>query len=676
MKLINKKNIFNRSLKYQLIIVFLVVSVIPLIIAGIITYHRTITQIEAEKKNTLSVYAEGIKNNIDIQMKSADNSLKLIQAQSDILVVLENFNHNIDMVDIPRLNSILLTLKNMINGSNGLYETVYITDMNGKIIADGSKYRNEYRDTMFPDMAIFEVLTTSKDFLVGNTFYSEATGRLLLPVSRPIRSLSSFMGTVTILFDYEKFTETLGLIKYGKTGSVHFTDANQMIIYHTDSELINSSDEINISSEEVSIFTIKSANGIKKATAYSRSLTTNWMIGVDIDYKEFIEESNKFKTFNLLMIGIIIMVAFTLSIIYSKTLTRPISKLINGLRQIERGNLNVELNYNSVGEFNDLKLGFFDMAGNLKELISKIIDASTSVGDSSKHLIASSQNALAATNETVNLIQNISDGAAHQVKEMKEASCIIDQLAYKIDSVKGNSEEIKLMSQVMHNHINEGMECVNILKNKSDQNYNMTVLVSNVIEILNNEIDKVQAIAHTITNIASSTNLLSLNARIEASRAGDAGTGFAVVANEINNLAEQSAIEAKEINEIIKRIHIKSYDTVNSIKNVIATAGDQNIAVEDTKSSFESIYKEVEDITSKIDHIVLALEIMDDEKNNMIQSIQQIKSVSEQAELLSINVKDVAINQMNIMMEVSNCADDLNTLADGLHWNVRRFQLG
>lgn len=673
---INKKKInFKQSLKYQLIIVFLVVSVIPLIIAGMITYQETITQVETEKRNTLNAYAEGIKNNVDIQMKSADSSLKLIQAHSDILVVLENFNHNADMVEITRLNSILLTLKNMINDSNGLYETVYITDMKGKIIADGSEYRNIYRDTMYPDMDNFEILTTSKDFLVGKPFYSEATGRLLLPISRPIRSLSSFMGTVTILFDLEKFNETLDLIRYGETGSVYITDTNHLFLYHTNPELINSINEINMNMEADTIFTIIDSNGIKKATAYSRSLNTNWIIGVDIDYKEFVEASNEFKIFILLMIAIIITVVLALSIIYSKTLTRPISKLINGIRQIEKGNLNVEINYEAVTEFNDLKYGFMEMVKNLKELICEITDASTSLGNSSKHLIASSQNALAATNESVDLIESISNGANHQVEDMREASSNIVQLACRIDSVKENSDEIKLMSQVMHSLIEEGMRCVNILKNKSDQNYNTTVLVSDVIEVLNNEIEKVQTIANTITYIASSTNLLSLNARIEASRAGDFGAGFAVIANEINNLAVQSALEAKEINDIIKRIQNKSFDTVNSIKEVISAAGDQNIAVENTKSSFESTYKEVVDITSKIDKIALTLEHMDEEKNNIVNSILQIKFVSEQAALSSNNVKDVAINQMNIMTEVTNCADDLNILAESLHGQVKRFIL-
>ncbi|MDF2544899.1 MAG: phosphate transporter substrate-binding p rotein, PhoT family, partial [Herbinix sp.] len=163
MKIFKKRNVFSQSLKYQMITVLLLVSVIPLIISSIITYQRTIEEVEGEKKNTLMAYAEGIKNSTDLQIQSADNSLKLIQAQSDILVVLENYNRNTKIDDISRLNTILLTLKKMVNDSNDLYETVYITDKNGKVIADGSEYRNIYRDSMFYDRNDFEVLSTTEE---------------------------------------------------------------------------------------------------------------------------------------------------------------------------------------------------------------------------------------------------------------------------------------------------------------------------------------------------------------------------------------------------------------------------------------------------------------------------------------------------------------------------------
>lgn len=675
MKIQNKIFILNQTLKYQLLTVFLFVSVIPLIIAGIITYQKTISEVEAEKKNTLLAYADGIKNNIEIHIQSADASLKLIQAHSDILVVLENFNHNIEMVDIPRLNSILLTLNNMVKDSNELYETVFITDMNGKIIADGSEYRNIYRDTMHPDMDSFETLTKTKDLIVGKTFYSQATGRLLLPVTRPIRSLSSFMGTVTILFDHEKFTKDLGLERYGDTGSVYIIDSTNSFLYHTKNELINTENDIQINTYEDTTFTVIDVKGVKKALACTYSLRTKWIIGLDLDYEEFTRVSKEFRTFILYMIIIIVVFVMAFALFYSKTLTKPIVKLITGLQQVEKGNLNIELEYEAVKEFNELKFGFIEMVKNLRELISNINAASTSLGDSSKQVIATSQNALAAAYISVDMIESISNGADYQVHDMREASNNIEQLAYSIESVKENSDEIKSMSFIMHNLIDEGMRCVQILKNKSEQNYKTTVLVENVIGVLNTEIVKVNNIAKTITNIASSTNLLSLNARIEASRVGEVGAGFAVVANEINNLAEQTAIEAKEINEITKLIQVKSFDTVNSIKGVMSTASEQNAAVEDTHSSFVSIFNAVEGISAKIGKIVGSLQRMDEEKNNIVQSIQKIKTVSEQAAISSKDVKQEAINQTNIMMEVANYAENLNTLSGDLNEKVIRFQL-
>lgn len=677
---ISSKNInFNRSLRYQLIAVLILVSVIPLILVGIITYQRTIVNVENEKRNTLKAYAEGIKNNIDIQMQSADNSLKLMQAQADILVILEIYNRGMQMDDVSRYNSLLLTLKNMVNDSNGLYETVFITDMNGKIIADGSKYRNNYRDTMYPDMADFKVLTTSKELLVGKPIKSKATGRLLLPVSRPIRSLSSFMGTITILFDNDKFNESLGLVKPGKTGSVYLINSDNVLLYHTDKELINTESMIQFESNdeipEMTGFEKFKVNGLNKAIGYSKSLKTGWFVGADIDYDEFTEASDEFRIFIFIMIIAIVLIVFAISVLYSRTITNPIAKLIAGIRQVEKGDLNIAISYKAVAEIDELKAGFTDMVQNLRCLISEIINASTLLGNSSKHLIATSQNALAAANEAVDMIESISHGAENQVRDTQVASSNIELMADRIKSVKEYSDKIKSTSYTMHQLIDEGINCVNLLKNKSEQNYRTTVLVDNVIGVLNEEIVQVNKIANTITNIAKSTNLLSLNAAIEAARAGESGKGFAVVANEIKGLAEQSAVEAKEINNIIQKIHKKASDTVKSIKEVTSTAEEQNLAVKDTQAAFESIFQAVLDISTKIDNIALALQSMDEEKNSIVHLIQQINAVSEQAAASSLNVKQVAFHQASIMEEVAGCADELHALSESLHGHVKNFNL-
>lgn len=679
MRKINKKNLLSYSLRYQLITVLILVSVIPLIIVGTITYHKTINDVENEKKNTLIAYAKGIKNNIDLQIQSADNSLKLVQAQSDILVILESFNRNMEMEDMSRLNTILFTLKNMVEDSNELYETVFITDINGIIIADGSEYRNSYRGTNFLEVEDLEILKTSQDLLVGKPIQSKATGRILLPVSRPIRSLSGFMGTVTILFDNERFTESLEWVEPGATGTVYLIDIDNVFLFHTNKELLHTKSTYQLkNSEEIiedSGFKVTKLDGINKAVGYSQSAITEWIVGVDIDYKEFTRSSDEFRRYIIVTTLVIIIIVLFISATYSKTITIPITKLNNGFSEVKKGRLHTNVNFQGAVELNDLKIGFSEMIQKLSDLIHGILNASTSLGSSSEQLTATAQSALAATNQSMEMIETISAGIVDQVEETQIASHNIEQMADRIVNVREFADEIKSMSITMQQLIEQGIHCVQELKKKSNQNYNTTMMVDHAIGELDHEVTQVDKIANTITNIAKNTNLLSLNACIEAARAGEAGAGFKIVANEIKALAEQTAMEAKEINEIIKKIHEKSSETVDSIKEVTSASQDQNKSVGDTQTAFESIFQSVIEITTKIENITLVLQNMDQEKENIVQTIKQINAVSKQAADSSLNIKQVITGQVGIMEEVTRCAEELFELSESLNGQVGYFEL-
>lgn len=674
-------NSTNRSLRFQLIAVLLGITLIPLSLVSLVIFSQTIRNIEEEKEHTMLAYAEGMSNNIDLQIEGADNLLKVLQAQSDIMVALEDYNVDKKLDDIVRYNSILMTLKNVVNNSEGLYEAIFIAGEDGKILIDGSHYRHIYRDSLYHNMDEFAKLKESKKMGVGVAFKSEATGRFLLPISRPIQSLSGFLGMVTILFDLNEFNEGINFITMGETGSVYVIDQDGKYLYHNDSTLIFEETHIkdletyltNHKGEEA-IFKVIEENTLHKAAAFTASEFTPWIMGLDMDHYEFTAGSKAFRNFITWVMLVITGIVVILSVLFANSIISPVKKIIEAMKMLEKGQLSQTLKFRAASEILALKKGFDGMTHNLKNLIHQIAEASKQVGEASKNLFAASQNALAIGNESHQIMSEIAEGMSEQAKQTKEATNNIEELALSIKHVKDFSEEIKETALTMNLKIDEGTQTVGVLKQKSEDSYEMTKMIDRIIGLLNEEITEVNKIAHTISNIAKKTNLLALNAAIEAARAGEAGKGFAVVANEIKELADQAAVEARDIHGIITNVQNKAEESAAHIKETHHTVEEQNKAVFKTQKAFQSVETAVKEITEKVELITTTLQAMDMEKEDIVKSIHDIYEISKRSAEASLKVKNRATQQVEINEHVSNYAEELNFLADQLQGCIKIFR--
>ena len=193
--------------------------------------------------------------------------------------------------------------------------------------------------------------------------------------------------------------------------------------------------------------------------------------------------------------------------------------------------------------------------------------------------------------------------------------------------------------------------------------------------LLIDKIIEINKIAKTITNIARQTNLLSLNAAIEAARAGDAGRGFAVVASEIQGLSDQTKNEANEINSLILNIQGKAAELVTTMGNATQSAGEQNLAVLDTGHAFKEIFNSVKDIYKKITNIDEFLDQMNNEKEIIVGLVREINGISNEVAATSGNVQEFTDNQIEIIKEVHGYSDILNNLTVKLNKSVEMFKL-
>lgn len=321
-------------------------------------------------------------------------------------------------------------------------------------------------------------------------------------------------------------------------------------------------------------------------------------------------------SFNLITFTMIGLIIFSLIIWYFSTkISKPLIDLEHKTRQIADGDLSLTIDIVSKDEIGSLSTSFNKMIDNLNEVLHNISDASSEVFSDAKH-IALSSNSLA-------------QGATEQASTVEELSISLDNITNKM---KSNAH-----------HSQTASEFANKIKESSLKSSHQLKDMQSAIDIIYKTSHDIKQVIKAIDNIAFQTNILALNASVEAARAGKYGLGFAVVAEEVRTLANQSAEAVKNTSRLIEA----SIENVNSGTKIASeTAESLTYIIEGINSMAESI----EEINNSNNHQTLSIEEIYNGINQFSDVIQNTSGISEensaastelssQAELLNVQVK-------------------------------------
>lgn len=332
--------------------------------------------------------------------------------------------------------------------------------------------------------------------------------------------------------------------------------------------------------------------------------TTPWSMMVTIPIDEVNKESRELMV-NAIIIAIIGFLILTAGIIWiTRNLVRPITQIAEQIQEVEHGNLAVSpLTIKTKDELGKLADSINSMVAGLRKTVNGILTSAESVAAASQEISASTEEIASGSSDQANSAQMMNQ----MFNELLQATNSVAAGATEASELSGRTVNIALEGEkVVHESV-EGMNAV------SEQ---MTLLEEDSNEIGN--------IIEVIDEIAEQTNLLALNAAIEAARAGEQGRGFAVVADEVRKLAERSGEATQQITNIIKGMQNNTGLSVQSVAQAVAKTAEINQA-------FENIISMVNESASKVDEIAAASEEQTAQSNEVLQSIETISAASEEA---------------------------------------------
>nr|WP_321293059.1 HAMP domain-containing methyl-accepting chemotaxis protein [uncultured Trichococcus sp.] len=414
--------------------------------------------------------------------------------------------------------------------------------------------------------------------------------------------------------------------------------------------------------------------GNENISAMERSLDAR-IVSIHEEGDDVIAHGNQAMRVTFIISIIAILLSIAIALMISSDLMNRIKLLMGRTTELAEGKLDgtpIDIaHFDELGKLGD---SINQMQQQLKAIIVSISETSHTLEENSRDLHQASNEVKLGTEQVAVTMQELAMGSETQASSASNLATVIDVFNDEFQAVNQNTIQIAEGSKEILANTNQGEE---LMQKSSLQMNKIQDIMQEAVDkmsILENQTQEINKLVGLIQNVADQTNLLALNAAIEAARAGEHGRGFAVVADEVRKLSEQVATSVMDITGFVDTIQKESKNVSSSLQSGYTEVKSGAAQIDQTSNTFSEMKMQLDSMVANISVVTNKLALLAENTNNMSTSIEEIASVSEES---AAGVEETSAASQEIsssMEEVSMNSERIAGLADLLNLLVKEFK--
>ncbi|MDQ0090062.1 methyl-accepting chemotaxis protein [Paenibacillus anaericanus] len=670
----------SKSVGIRLFLIFFIAIMFFVLAIGIISYQmaKNTIQDNAELANQQTIVQTSQKLDIILQ-KYRDNlqqtflDEEMQKAITDALLSdVTDYDRFVTSTKLQtRLNTFSLT-------SPGVIGTYMMGEEDNFDIVTTGNVDQKFLDSIKEQPWYDTVSKSSETFWTNVTDY-ESSGSGVFRLVRSIQSVNGMKRFILVAdIRLDILTQYLNELDLGEGSRVQLLTNDNTVVTSSVAEQEGKTTDVDLSKVGTELLGgIRTKDGNKQPVlaVYNTQATSGWKLLGTIPTAQLTKDAQGILITTYVSAAIVGLIAILIGIWMVRMIAHPLSKLRNLMEEGSKGNLSVRMNLKSKDEIGQLTVSFNVMMEQITALVNQTNNSAKDVLDTASELTDASNKTALSAREIAVATEEIANGATSLANEAERGNELTENITNQMEGfitanreMAGSAKEVEKSSQL-------GTEYLNGLLQKTNKTVDIVNALTEKVDSLKSSTSSVMKVLEVMQTITQQTNILSLNATIEAARAGAAGRGFMVVADEIRQLADQSRRSITMVGEITDKIGQEMNETVQALSDAGPLFQEQIVSVKETNQIFISVQQQMEGFVHYLDAVTVSIEELNQSQNVMSDAMSNVSAVAEQSSATSQEVASLSTEQQVVGEQLVQLSGKLEKVSSGLKESLSKFTI-